>query len=714
MSAEERYIGEILVRRGALDPEKLEDALKVAQERSIGLCDFLVATRSVEEDKVVRALADELGMEFVESIATDEIPEELVDTVPINFARQHHVLPLGPSNGSVRVAVANPLDPFPVDDLRILLGKTILPVAASAEAIDDAINRVYERKDETALAEAKEGEAVEELRDLIDMTDEAPVIRWVNNLFYTSVKERASDIHIEPTDDKVIVRYRIDGRLVPRKEANRGFLPSIVSRVKIEAGLNIAEKRLPQDGRITKKIAGKVVDVRVSTVPTAKGERVVMRLLDKEQVLLNLTDLGFAGAQLDSFDYLIGRPNGIILVTGPTGSGKTTTLYAALNKINTPDKNILTAEDPVEYELRGIGQMQVQPKIGLTFASGLRSFLRQDPDVIMVGEIRDQETADIAIHASLTGHLVLSTLHTNDAPSAVTRLVDMGVQPYQISSSVMGVLAQRLVRRLCEHCKVPYKPTEGDLIELGIDTSHKKEVITELQELAATTVLGDSVPAPRPSHGPAGSPLEFFSRRRLRWMQPHRLQRANWHLRADDDRRTGSPRDPQQQRCQNHSKSRAATGNAASERRRRPSGRCWSHQRRRSACCDSSCRGLSRGGLCVQRRRRTRQDGQGRARCGQRQVASERVAARRGLGDGNPRAIRGGQKGGAERQLWQAVPAGLGSRCRCCDSATGRASSLRSTPRGVAQRVDRTARPPRAERSLHRHAKPGERGRKSR
>ena len=511
MSFEQRYIGEILVRRGALEPDRLEDALETAADRAIDLRDFLVATHTVEEDKVVRALADEVGMEFVEKIATDLIPEELIDAVPINFARQNRVLPLTQADDSVRVAVANPLDPFPIDDLRILLAKTIIPVAASEETIDDAINRVYERKDETALAEAKEGEEVEELRDLIDMTDEAPVIRWVNNLFYTAVKERASDIHIEPTEDKVIVRYRVDGRLIPRKEANRGFLSSIVSRVKIEAGLNIAEKRLPQDGRITKKIAGKVIDVRVSTIPTAKGERVVMRLLDKEQVLLNLIDLGFARKELDQLEHLIGRPNGIILVTGPTGSGKTTTLYACLNRINTPEKNILTAEDPVEYELRGIGQMQVQPKIGLTFASGMRSFLRQDPDVIMVGEIRDHETAEIAIHASLTGHLVLSTLHTNDAPSAVTRLIDMDVQAYQISSSVLAVLAQRLVRKLCEQCKTPYTPTAQDLRELGIDLAMAQEKLVELQRLAATTVLGRSNPPTLPDPVSANSgKLTFY------------------------------------------------------------------------------------------------------------------------------------------------------------------------------------------------------------
>ena len=510
MSFEQRYIGEILVRRGALEPDRLEAALESAADRAVGLRDFLVATHTVDDGKVARALADEVGMEFVERIGTDQIPEDLIEAVPINFARQNRVLPLAHTAQTVRVAVANPLDPFPIDDLRILLGKTIVPVAAAEETIDDAINRVYERKDETALAEAKDGEQVEELKDLIDMTDEAPVIRWVNNLFYTAVKERASDIHIEPTDEKVVVRYRIDGRLVPRKEANRGFLASIVSRVKIEAGLNIAEKRLPQDGRITKKIAGKVVDVRVSTVPTAKGERVVMRLLDKAQVLLNLMDLGFARQELDQIDHLIGRPNGIILVTGPTGSGKTTTLYACLNKINTPEKNILTAEDPVEYELRGIGQMQVQPKIGLSFASGLRSFLRQDPDVIMVGEIRDTETAEIAIHASLTGHLVLSTLHTNDAPSAVTRLVDMDVQPYQISSSVLAVLAQRLVRRLCGLCRVPYTPTAQDLLELGIDTSEAKKKLGELQKVAATTVLGGNDSAGLPEPIDEDAQLKFF------------------------------------------------------------------------------------------------------------------------------------------------------------------------------------------------------------
>ena len=495
------YIGEVLLRHRVLDEERLAQAMATAEERGVGLIDVLLATRVVEEEPVLRALAEETGMPFLETIDAQHIPDELIDAVPINFARQHHVLPYAEDSEGVYVAVADPLDTFPLDDLRALLGRPIEPRAATRETIDDIINRVYQRKEEASLQEAKEGDEVEELQDIIDQTDEAPVIRWVNDLFYRSVKERASDIHIEPTDEKVVVRFRIDGRLVQRKEAHKGNLSSIVARVKIEAGLNIAEKRLPQDGRITKKIAGKVVDVRVSTIPTAKGERVVMRLLDKENIMLDLVDLGFARRELDLLNHMIHRPNGILLVTGPTGSGKTTTLYASLNRINTPDKNILTAEDPVEYELRGIGQLHVKPKIGLSFASALRAFLRQDPDVIMVGEIRDHETAEIAIHASLTGHLVLSTLHTNDAPGAITRLTDMGVQPFQISSSVLGVLAQRLVRRLCVSCREPYRATEQQLIELGLDMSRVDETLTELRRVAATTVLGRSSRPPPPVDG---------------------------------------------------------------------------------------------------------------------------------------------------------------------------------------------------------------------
>jgi general secretion pathway protein E len=468
---EERYVGEILVRQGALSRDRLEQALDVAREKGARLRDVLTTTNVLEEDAYVAALARELGIPQVTKIATDQIPAELISRVPINFARQHRLLPLAEDERSVRVAVSNVLDLSALDDLRALLGKRCDAVAASSTLVEDAINRIYERRDENALAEADKADEGAELEDLIDMTDEAPVIRWVNNLFYEAVRDRASDIHIEAGESEVVVRYRIDGNLYRVKTAHKGFLSSIVARVKIEASLNIAEKRLPQDGRITKKIKGKLIDVRVSTIPTAKGERIVMRLLDKEQILLDLPALGFARERLATMEHLITRPNGIILVTGPTGSGKTTTLYACLNKINTPDLNILTVEDPVEYELRGISQMHVQPKIGLTFAAGLRSFLRQDPDVIMVGEIRDVETAEIAIHASLTGHLVFSTLHTNDAASAVARLVEMGVQTFLIASSLLAVLAQRLVRRLCVQCREPFIPTDADLKQLDLDPS---------------------------------------------------------------------------------------------------------------------------------------------------------------------------------------------------------------------------------------------------
>ncbi|MBV9948380.1 MAG: Flp pilus assembly complex ATPase component TadA, partial [Myxococcales bacterium] len=312
--------------------------------------------------------------------------------------------------------------------------------------------------------------------DILDSDDEAPVIRWVNSLFLQAMKERASDIHIEPEEKEVIVRYRIDGELYVARSAPRPFMNSIISRIKIESALNIAEKRLPQDGRITKKIAGKSFDIRVSTIPTSRGyERIVMRLLNKSSVLLDLPDLGFSPREYALMDGLIRRPDGIILVTGPTGSGKTTTLYACINRINQPNLNILTAEDPVEYEIQGIHQVHVQPKIGLTFASALRAFLRQDPDIVMVGEIRDHDTLEIAINASLTGHLVLSTIHTNDAAGAITRTIDMGAEPFLLRSSVIGILAQRLVRVLCPGCKYAYPAEDFELEELGLTRERMRQ-----------------------------------------------------------------------------------------------------------------------------------------------------------------------------------------------------------------------------------------------
>jgi general secretion pathway protein E len=494
---QERYVGEILVRQGALSPERLEQALLIVAERGSKLKDVLSTTHILEESQYVEALARDLGLPVITKISVDEIPAELVELVPINFARQHELLPLSISGDVLRVAIANPLDLSPLDDLRALSGKRCEPVVASAEVIEAAINRVYERKDENALGDSDTDNEVDELQDLIDMTDEAPVIRWVNNLFYEAVRDRASDIHIEPADNEVVVRYRIDGTLYKVKAANRAFLSSIVARVKIEANLNIAEKRLPQDGRITKKIKGKLVDVRVSTIPTARGERIVLRLLDKAQALLDLPALGFNRDKLSVIEDLITRPNGILLVTGPTGAGKTTTLYACLNKINSPELNIMTVEDPVEYELRGVSQMPVQPKIGLTFAAGLRSFLRQDPDVIMVGEIRDHETAEIAIHASLTGHLVFSTLHTNDAAGAIARMTEMGVQPFLIASSLLAVLAQRLVRRLCPECRQPYSPSDQDLRSLELDV----RAFGPSMPILPNQRPPGSVPPPAPENG---------------------------------------------------------------------------------------------------------------------------------------------------------------------------------------------------------------------
>ena len=368
--------------------------------------------------------------------------------------------PLAFREGLLRIAL---------DEIRILFGKPVEASVAPSERIEEAINRVYEREAGGGELESDE-EQVDEagVGDILDSDDEAPVIRWVNSLFLQAMKERASDIHIEPEEKEVIVRYRIDGELYIARRAPRAFMSSIVSRIKIESALNIAEKRLPQDGRITKKIAGKSFDIRVSTIPTSRGyERIVMRLLNKSSVLLDLPDLGFSARDYALMDNLIHRPDGIILVTGPTGSGKTTTLYSALSELNKVSSNISTAEDPVEYNLAGINQVQMHDEIGLNFAMSLRAFLRQDPDIIMVGEIRDFETAEIAVKAALTGHLVLSTLHTNDAPATISRLLNMGVEPFLITASVNLVLAQRLARKVCVDCRQPIQIEPQALQELG-------------------------------------------------------------------------------------------------------------------------------------------------------------------------------------------------------------------------------------------------------
>jgi len=473
--SDQRLLGRALVRRGILSDETLEVLLAQQREKGAALLDLVAGSSMASDEAVGRALAAECGLSFVEQIVVDEVDPAVASQLPIGYARSHRLLLVEDGPESAKVVCVDPFDTEALDDVRATLGKRVEVGVAAQGKLTDAINRVYERQERGNTLEADEGIKEEEAIDILESDDDAPIIRWVNGLFFQAVRERASDIHIEPEEKEVIVRYRIDGQLYVAHRASRQFMSSVVARVKIMSGLNIAEKRLPQDGRISLKIAGRAIDIRVSTVPTSRDhERIVMRLLHKTNVLLDLSDLGFGERDYTLMHQLITRPNGIVLVTGPTGSGKTTTLYACLNRINQPKINILTAEDPVEYELGGIHQVAVQPKIGLTFASALRAFLRQDPDVIMVGEIRDKETAEIAIHASMTGHLVLSTLHTNDAAGAITRLVEMEMEPFLVRSTVIGILAQRLVRVLCPKCKEAYEATPYELQQLGLDAERTR------------------------------------------------------------------------------------------------------------------------------------------------------------------------------------------------------------------------------------------------
>ncbi len=472
-----RPLGEILRAVAGLSEAALEEALRAQADEGGRIGEVLVARKAVSADDVAKALALQLDLSYHAQVALDAVDAELVRQVPINFAKQALILPLGLEGESVALLVADPLDTTMLDHARMLLQRNVSPHVATGAVIVDAINGVYDRALNEAEQLVGEMEAqdlqslaheLEEPQDLLDTDDEAPIIRLVNSLLFRAAKERASDIHIEPMERELLVRFRIDGVLQEVIKPPKRYQNSIVSRVKVMGQLNIAEKRLPQDGRIRIKLAGRDIDIRLSTIPCTFGERIVMRLLDKATTILDLPEIGMAPADMALMDQVIRRSHGIVLVTGPTGSGKTTTLYAALSRINTPDLNILTVEDPVEYQIRGIGQMAINPKIGLTFAAGLRSFLRQDPDVILVGEIRDRETAEIAIQASLTGHLVFSTVHTNDAASAVTRLVDMGVEPFLVASSLTAVMAQRLVRRLCPECREAYHPTTEELKEVGL------------------------------------------------------------------------------------------------------------------------------------------------------------------------------------------------------------------------------------------------------
>lgn len=487
-----KSLGQILIESEALTEDQLKEALSYqdqgvegTEKRKLG--EILIDKEFISEEDMLKALAYQLDLPYYDKLPINDIDPSLVEDIPIQFSRDNLILPVARDDFNVTVAVADPLNIFPMDDLRLILSTNINMIVCSPSIIHHSINRVYERSndasqrviDELNVPDIEEGDDLEETKDLLDSTDdEKPIIRLVNGLLSRSVKEGASDIHIEPYENEIVVRFRIDGTLHDTMQVPKRHLGSLVSRIKILGKLNIAEKRVPQDGRIGIKVAGKDVDVRLSVLPTAHGERVVMRLLDKSKGVKRLDQMGLAPDVYKTWTQLINQKHGIILVTGPTGSGKTTLLYSAVVHINTIDINILTIEDPVEYRLPGVGQIDVKTKVGLTFSEGLRAILRQDPDVIMIGEIRDNETAEIAVQSSLTGHLVFSTLHTNDAASTITRLDDLNIQPFQIASAVLGVMATRLIRRLCTSCRVKHVPNERELklMEVTAEEIQDKEI----------------------------------------------------------------------------------------------------------------------------------------------------------------------------------------------------------------------------------------------
>lgn len=474
-----KSLGEILVETAVISREQLDEALKVQQTAGKGqkLGQILLEKNLISEEDMLRALAAQLDLPYYTRLPLNDIDPALVENIPIGFCRDNKLLPVARDDFNVTVAVADPLNIFPLDDLRLILSTNINIVVSPPAIIDASINRVFERSnddskkaiDELNVPEIGVDEDLEETRDLLESTDdEKPIIRLVNGLLTRAVKEKASDIHIEPYEAEIVVRFRIDGALHDKMQIPKRHGSSLASRVKILGKLNIAEKRVPQDGRINIKVAGRDIDVRLSVLPTAHGERIVMRLLDKTSGAKRLDQMGMEEDLYKVWTGLIEQKHGMILVTGPTGSGKSSMLYASLMHINSTDINILTIEDPVEYQLPGVGQIEVKDKIGMGFAEGLRSILRQDPDVIMIGEIRDGTTAGIAMQSSMTGHLVFSTLHTNDSAATVTRLMDFNIQPFQISSAVLGVAAVRLVRKLCQSCREAYEPNDRELQMLGV------------------------------------------------------------------------------------------------------------------------------------------------------------------------------------------------------------------------------------------------------
>jgi general secretion pathway protein E len=490
IESQKAKVGELLLKHTSLTGEQLEEALSFQQESGMMLGQILLKKNYIHPHDITRVICIQMGIPYQQDIKIEEIDTELIASLPINYCKHHELIPILQTESSVTVAVSDPFNFDVINDLGEIFKKEIQLVVMPPIKIQDAINRLFEKANKN-IVDSLEDEFAETLdldgpMDILDAgADEAPVIRFVNSIIFRAVKDKASDIHIEPYERETVFRFRINGVMTDIMRQPLKAHAAISSRIKVMAKLDIAEKRLPQDGRIKIKIAGKDVDIRLSTVPVQNGERIVMRVLEKSGKVIRLENLGFHGEVLDQLDQLAERKHGVVYVSGPTGSGKTTTLFALLDRINSPDKMIITVEDPVEYEIPGVSQIQVNHKIELSFARALRSIVRQDPDVIMVGETRDGETANMAVEASLTGHFVLSTIHTNDAASAPNRLIDMGVQPFLIASSLIAVMAQRLIQCLCPDCKLPHEPTELDLQVLG------------MRKLPANTTIYKAVGCPK-------------------------------------------------------------------------------------------------------------------------------------------------------------------------------------------------------------------------
>ena len=460
-----KQLGDILLEGGLVSPTQLEAAYEEQQRVGRALGRVLIEQGVLTESQLVAALATQIGLRFVD-LSDFSVDGSAVGRVPGTVCRRHSAMPIGFEDSKLLVAMADPANVFAIDDIRSLTGMDVKPVVATRADITAAIDRYYradsDLDDISAVLDAQEEE--DELSKVKEIVEDAPIVKYVNLLITQAIQDRASDIHLEPTEHDLRVRFRIDGVLHEVMRSPKAIQSGVISRLKIMADINIAERRIPQDGRLSVNANGRKIDLRVATLPTVWGEKVVMRILDNSTARLDLTDLGFSEDNYERYSRSFTKPYGMILVTGPTGSGKSTTLYATLNIVSRPEVNVITVEDPVEYRLPGINQVQTNNKAGLTFASALRSILRSDPDIVLIGEIRDHETGQIAVEAALTGHLVLSTLHTNDAPSAVSRLTEMGIEPFLVGSALDAVLAQRLARRLCSKCKEPYTPTAESLV----------------------------------------------------------------------------------------------------------------------------------------------------------------------------------------------------------------------------------------------------------